>query len=66
MFHHRWFHIFRLEYEVSKLREKVDGMEALQVPSGEDHVGTSEKTAFASVEVSLLFKTSGEDHVGKS
>ncbi|KAJ8466749.1 hypothetical protein OPV22_029301 [Ensete ventricosum] len=42
--------ITRLEYEVSKLREKVDGMEALQVPSGEDHVGTSEKTAFASVE----------------
>ncbi|CAL9078363.1 unnamed protein product [Musa textilis] len=39
-----------LEYEVSKLREKVDGMEALQVPSGEDQVGTSEKTAFASVE----------------
>ncbi|URE27407.1 hypothetical protein MUK42_26333 [Musa troglodytarum] len=46
--------ITRLEYEVSKLREKVDGMEALQVPSGEDQVGTSEKTAFASVEVDKL------------
>ncbi|WOL04753.1 hypothetical protein Cni_G13475 [Canna indica] len=42
--------ITRLEYEASKLRRKVAGMEALQDPSSEDRVGTSEKADFASVE----------------
>ncbi|KAJ8484681.1 hypothetical protein OPV22_017166 [Ensete ventricosum] len=42
--------ISRLEYEVKKLQSKVDGMEVLQVSSGQDHVGTSEKTT-ALVEV---------------
>ncbi|CAL9056920.1 uncharacterized protein LOC135677222 [Musa acuminata AAA Group] len=42
--------ISRLEYEVKKLQRKVDGMEVLQVSSGQDHVGTSERTT-ALVEV---------------
>ncbi|CAL9123438.1 unnamed protein product [Musa textilis] len=42
--------ISRLEYEIKKLQRKVDEMEVLQVSSGQDHVGTSEKTT-ALVEV---------------
>lgn len=47
--------VSRLEYEVKKLQRKVDGMEVLQVSSGQDHVGTSERTT-ALVEVCLMLK----------
>ncbi|XP_010937742.1 uncharacterized protein [Elaeis guineensis] len=41
----------RVDAELSKLRKKIDGVEALQTPSVEDHDGaSSERTSLATVE----------------